>query len=143
MIASKNIMRLSIALSILSWIAFVISDLVILFGSKNNLDTGIPPQLRNSALTLFMLFVFIYYKQRINRLEIINIIDLLWKVFATGLLATALSLMIKFLFFAFENTLLAEDLFVISFSYHINIGLISSFLISTFMVWKKLTLYQK
>ena len=136
-------MRLSIALSILCWIAFVISDLVLLFGSTNNLDTGIPPQLRNAALTLFMLFVFIYHKQRIRRVENINFIDLLWKVFATGLLITVLSLMIKFLLFAFENTRLAEDVFVISFLYNVNIGLISSFLISTFMVWKKLILYQK
>ena len=86
----------------------MISDLVLLFGSTNNLDTGIPPQLRNAALTLFMLFVFIYHKQRIRRVENINFIDLLWKVFATGLLITVLSLMIKFLLFAFENTRLAE-----------------------------------
>lgn len=136
-------MRVSIALSVLSWIAFVISDLVLLFGTTNNLDTGIPPQLRNAALTLFMLFVFIYYRQRMKRIENINFIDLLWKVFATGLLTTVLSLMIKFLLFAFENTRLAEDVFVITFSYHINIGLVSSFLISAFMVWKKLILYQK
>lgn len=136
-------MRISIALSILCWIAFVISDLVLIFGSTNNLNTGIPPQLRNAALALFMLFVFIYYKQRISRVETINFIDLLWKVFAAGLLTTVFSLMIKFLLFAFENTLLSENVFVISFLYNFNIGLISSFLISTFMVWKKLILYQK
>lgn len=121
----------------------MISDLVLIFGSTNNLNTGIPPQLRNAALALFMLFVFIYYKHRISRVETINFIDLLWKVFATGLLTTVLSLMIKFLLFAFENTLLSENVFMISFSYNLNIGLISSFLISTFMVWKKLILYQK
>jgi len=141
--SNKNFVRLATVIGILSWLVFVMTDLYILFGQVNNLRSDIPLLTPKIAFDIFILSMFIYYQKQIDRIEGLNFIDLLWKVFATGLLATVVSLAIKFLFFAFGNTKLAEDTFVINLSYHINVGLIVAFLISTLIVWKKLILYQK
>lgn len=141
--SSKSIIRLSSIIAAITWLVFMTSDLYVLFGQLNDLKIGIPIITPRLAFDLFILSVFIYYKHQVERVETLNFIDLLWKVFATGLLATVVSLAIKFLFYAFGNTKLAEDLFVINLTYHINIGLIGAFLVSTFVVWEKLILYQK
>ena len=142
-ISNKNIIRFALGIAVLSWLAFVFSDIFILFGTVNKIKTGIPPAVTNIALDTFIISLFFYYKLRIGKVESINFIDLLWRVFATGLLATVVSLAIKFLFFAIGNTNFSENVFVINLSYHINFGLVSAFLISTFIVWKRLILYQK
>jgi len=142
-ISNKGIIRFALGTAVLGWLAFVFADIFILFGNVNNIKTGIPPFVANLALNIFIISLFFYYKLRINKIESINFIDLLWRVFATGLLATVVSLAIKFLFFAIGNTNFAENVFVIKIAYHLNFGLVSAFLISTFIVWKRLILYQK
>ncbi|MDN4164646.1 PP2C family protein-serine/threonine phosphatase [Cytophagales bacterium LB-30] len=121
----------------------VVLDLVLLFSNMNNMKSGIRSELPHLLLSLFFVFLFIYYRYIIGKAETVNFIDLLWRVFVTGLLATIVSLAISFLFVLLGNNKISENALLINFFYHINLGLIAAFLISTFVVWKRLILYQK
>ena len=72
-----------------------------------------------------------------------NFPDMLWRVFVTGLLATIVSLGIKFFYYVFQDNAVSKNPLIINLLYHINAGLIIAFLTSTFIVWKRLILYQK
>ncbi len=72
-----------------------------------------------------------------------DFIDLLWRVFVTGLLTTVVSLVIRFFFYLLGSSKMADNPLLINFFYHINLGLIAAFLISTLIVWKRLIIYQK
>ncbi|CAN5139706.1 hypothetical protein BH23BAC1_BH23BAC1_01040 [soil metagenome] len=143
MLLYKNVIRLSILLGIVSWVTLLIIDLIFLFGSINNIITGISPEIPRLLLNLFFVFVFLFYKFKIGKADGINFIDLLWKVFVTGLLTVVVSLIISSFFYLVSSSQLGENTLLINFFYHINLGLIAAFLISTFIVWKRLILYQK
>lgn len=143
MISNKNVIRLSIALGIVSWVSLLVIDLIILFGSINNIVPGIHPEIPTLLLNIFFVSVFAFYKFRIGKAESINFIDLLWRVFVTGLLTTVVSLIIQFFFYLLGSSKMAHNPLLINFFYHINLGLIAAFLISTFIVWKRLIIYQK
>ena len=143
MLSRKNALSVSIIFSVLCWLALTIIDLIILFSEINNSPSGIAPAI--PKLLLIALFVMVYssFWYLVKKTESINIIDLLWRVFVTGLVTTVISL-IMFLFLRLLGTSqFAQNPLLINFFYHINIGLISIFLISTLLVWKKLILYQK
>src|SRR5690606_19849174 len=53
------------------------------------------------------------------------------------------SLSIRFLLFALSGNKISQNPLLIEFFYHINIGLVATLLLSTFIVWKRLILYQK
>ncbi|WKN32620.1 SpoIIE family protein phosphatase [Porifericola rhodea] len=139
----KNVIRITLFLGIISWTLLVVTDLSLLFADINNMRPGIPAETRLVLLSLFFVSLFFYYRYITGRAERINFIDLLWRVFATGLLATIVSLTIVLFYNLLGDSRLSENLFLKSFFYHINIGLITAFLTSTIMVWKELILYQK
>ena len=143
MLSNKGIVRLSIIFGIIFWVLLLVTDLAILFDQKNNASLGIPEFLPNVFLLLFILSLGVYYRYIIGKAESVNFIDLLWRVFVTGLLTTIVSLSIKFFFYVFGGSMLTRNVLLINFFYLINLGLILSFLISTFVVWKRLILYQK
>ncbi|MFP4089492.1 MAG: SpoIIE family protein phosphatase, partial [Cyclobacteriaceae bacterium] len=126
-----------------SWLALVVSDLIALFGQMTNMRPGISSELRLGLLSLFFISLFFYYKYITGRAERVNFIDLLWRVFATGLLATIVSMTILLFYNLLGQSSLAKNNLLRSFFYHINIGLVTAFLTSTLMVWKQLILYQK
>ncbi|WPP48851.1 GAF domain-containing SpoIIE family protein phosphatase [Catalinimonas niigatensis] len=139
----KNVIRVTLFLGIISWISLVITDLSLLFAEINNMRAGIPAEFRLVLLNLFFVSLFFYYRFITGRAERINFIDLLWRVFATGLLATIVSLTIFLFYNLLGDSRLSDNVFLRNFFYHINIGLITAFLTSTIMVWKQLILYQK
>ncbi len=143
MLGYKMVLRISVLLGIVTWVLLLLLDLTALFSAKNNIAFGLPSFAPKIAFALFVLSVILYYRYRINKAESVNFIDLLWRVFVTGLLTTVVSLSIKFLFSVFANTSFANNALVINFFYHINLGLIIAFTVSTFIVWKRLILYQK
>ncbi|MDQ3394855.1 MAG: SpoIIE family protein phosphatase [Bacteroidota bacterium] len=143
MISNQNVIRLSILFGIISWASLLIIDLFFLFGDINHIATGISPEVPLLLLNLFIVFVFLYYKFKIGKAESINFIDLLWRVFVTGLLTVIVSLIIRSFYYLVGSNNLVENPLLINFFYHINLGLIVAFLISTFIVWKRLILYQK
>lgn len=143
MFGYKAVIRLSVILGVITWLLLLLLDLSALFSAKNNIAFGLPSFAPKIALGLFVLSIVLFYRYRINKAESVNFIDLLWRVFVTGLITTVVSLAIKFIFSIFGDTSLAKNPLVINFFYHINLGLIIAFTVSTLIVWKRLILYQK
>jgi hypothetical protein len=127
----------------ITWLGLVFTDISILLSTTNNLEPDIPYWLPKILLNLFILSLFYYYKFKIERDELLNFVDLLWKVFATGLVATVLSLLLRLMIYLLGNTKLTTDTIFIDFVYLVNVGLMISFLTMAFSAWKRLILYQK
>lgn len=143
MLSKKAIIRLTTLLAIITWVVMVFGDLSIVFSTTNNLKPGIGREVPPIMLSLFILSLFVFYKYRIEKAESINFVDLLWKVFVTGLITTIVSLSFRLFLNLLGSTKLAENVIFLDFIYLSNLGLICAFLISTFIVWKRLILYQK
>lgn len=143
MLSNKSVVKLSVIFGIICWISLLVIDLILLFGGINKLDPAIPNYIPRLLLSLFFVILFIFYKYSIGKAESVNFVDLLWRVFVVGLLSALASLAIRFFIFALAGTKLSQNPLMISFFYHVNIGLVSTFLLSTFIVWKRLILYHK
>ena len=143
MLSNKSIVRLSVAFGIISWLSLLGVDFIFLFASINNIDPAIPAYIPKLILNGFFLILFLFYKFSIGKAESVNFVDLLWRVFVVGLLTALVSLSIRFFFFMLADNKLTQNPLLIEFFYHINIGLVATFLLSTFIVWKRLILYQK
>lgn len=95
------------------------------------------------SLSLFIVATFGYYRFVITKADTLNFTDLLWKVFITGLVTTLASLSIELFFRIFEESSIVENPLVVNFFYNILIALVIIYVISTFVVWKRLILYQR
>jgi phosphoserine phosphatase RsbU/P len=140
---SKAIIRLLFAVGVVTWLSLVLTDVSIVISSANNIKAEIPAWLPGIILNLFIVTIFYYYKLKIERDEVLSFVDLLWKVFATGLVATVISLMLRLIENLLGSTALTRHVVYQDLVYLINLGLMVSFLIMTFTVWKRLILYQK
>ena len=142
-LSHKGITRLSVVFAIIFWTLLVVVDLLILFGQSHNLNFDIPAFLPRAMVILFIFNLLIYFRYTIIKAESVNFLDMLWKVFVAGLVTTILSLILRFVFNILGSTALAKNILIINFFYHLNIGLVLAFLVSTFVAWKRLILYQK
>lgn len=140
---TKAIIRLLFTVGVITWLALLFTDLSIVFSSTNNLESGIPSWLPNVILNLFILALYYYYKLKFDRDDVLNFVDLLWRVFATGLVATVVSLFLKLIEYLLGSTRLTTDVVFIDLIYLINLGLMIGFLTMAFTAWKRLILYQK
>ncbi len=143
MSSGRTIIRLSILSGISTWISLLVLDLLVLFSTINNVDSGIAPIIPRLIFSLFVLSLFAFYRYNVVKAESVNLLDLLWRVFVTGLITTLVLLLIKLVLIVFSENKLAENVFLINIFYHINVGLITAFLVSTYVVWQRLILYQK
>jgi len=135
--------RLSFLLGVLSFILFSFFDLYFLLLNKYEVKESFADLLPQVFLTLFIISTIFYYRYEITKAESVNFMDLLWKVFITGLITTIISLAIRLFFNFYEGTQFIKNPITINFFYHIYTGLVIIYLISTFVVWKRLILYQK
>lgn len=140
---TKAITRLLFTIGAITWLALVFTDISILFSSVHGIRPDIPLWLPGVILNLFILSVFYYYKLKIERDEVLNFVDLLWRVFATGLIATVISLALRLVEFLLGNTKLTTHVVFRDLVYMINLGLMIGFLLMAFTAWKRLILYQK
>jgi sigma-B regulation protein RsbU (phosphoserine phosphatase) len=129
--------------SIIAWLVLVFSDITVLYSEIRQLPPGVPKWLPSLMLDLFIVCLFYYYRYRIEKDESLSFTDLLWKVFATGLIATVVSLVFRLGEFLLGTTKLASDPLFKDFIYQINLALFLSFLLSAYTSWKRLILYQK
>lgn len=140
---TKAITRLLFSVGVITWLALVLTDLSIQVSSANNIKPDVPYWLPSVILNLFILALFYYYKLKIERDEVLNFVDLLWRVFATGLIATVTSLAIRLIEFLLNDTKLTTHIIFMDLIYMINLGLMIGFLMMAFSAWKRLILYQK
>lgn len=139
----KFYMRLSMVISILLWLIVSLIDVLQLLATKSGVDLGIGREVPILLMDFFFVFIVIFYRLRINREDGGNFIDLLWRVFATGLVTTVISLVFKLFYTSIGDSALGQNEFLRIFTQGVNQAVITIFLISTFTVWKKLILYQK
>lgn len=140
---TKAVIRLLFVMGIITWLALVFTDIAVLFSSRHGMQPDLPTWLPKLLLNLFILTLYYYYKYKIEHDEILNFVDLLWRVFATGLVATVISLAIRLIDSTLGTTTLTTHVVFNEFIYLINLSLIISFLIMAFTAWKRLILYQK
>ncbi len=140
---TKAIIRLLFSLGAITWLALVVTDIYVVFVSGNNINPGLPAWVPNVVLNLFILALYYYYRLRYDRDDSLNFVDLLWRVFATGLVATIVSLALKLVEYLLGSTRLTTDAVFIDLVYLVNLGLMISFLLMAFTAWKRLILYQK
>ena len=91
-----------------------------------------------ALLLVFIVIVYFFYRYNIGRQESFNIIDLLWKIFVTGLIATVASLASTLLLTLLKDQEHGRNPYFLDTLYQINVGLIITFLIAVFTVWKRL-----
>ncbi len=140
---TKALTRLLFTIAVFTWLALVFTDLSIHFSLSNGLKPEIAAWLPTVILNIYIIVLFYYYKFKIERDESLNFIDLLWRVFATGLVSTVISLLLRLIEMLLGGTKLTSHFLYLEFTYLINLGLMVSVLLCAFMAWKRLILYQK
>lgn len=140
---TKALTRLTFLGASITWLVMVFADVTVMFSDLKGLTPDVPIWLPRVMLDLYVLCIFYYYKFKIERDEGLNFTDLLWQVFAIGLVATVISLSLRLLDFLLGSTKLSSNIFFIDVEYLVNLGLLLSFLIAAGTCWKRLILYQK
>ena len=143
MISEKGLLRLTVLFAVLCWLSLVVADLFLLFAEISEANAGITKEIPQLLLSLYIIFVYFFFKIRIQKAESINFIDLLWHVFSTGLIVSLIQLAVSLFFYLLSDSKLMQNPLMVNFFYHINLGAVIIFLVSTFIVWKRLILYQK
>lgn len=140
---TKAITRLLFTVGVITWLGLLFMDLSVQISLANNLPAEVPAWLSGITLNLFIVSLFYYYRLKIERDEVLNFVDLLWRVFATGLIATVISLALRLVEYLLNDTKLTTHIVFKDLIYMINLGLMIGFLTMAFAVWKRLILYQK
>lgn len=130
-------------MAVLVWVIVTLIQILEVLAVKSGVDLEISKYLPILLQDLFYVFIIVYYRYKIMSVESGGFVDLLWRVFAIGLVTTVISLSIMLFNGEIADSKLGENEFVELFLFNINRALISVFLISTLTVWKKLILYQK
>ncbi len=108
-------------------------------GIQPDVPRWLPPVLLN----IYLLSTYLYYKLKLERDELLNFTDLLWRVFATGLLAGIMSLLLRLIDFLFGASRLTAHFLYKETSYLSNVSLWAALLMISLVAWKRLILYQK
>jgi serine phosphatase RsbU (regulator of sigma subunit) len=140
---TKAIIRLTFLGSFVAWIVLVFADVTVLFSNIQGLRSDVPVWLPRVMLDLYILCLYYYYKFKIEKEETLNFTDLLWKVFATGLVATVVSLALRLIVYLLGSTKLPANVLFTDIIYQINFAFFIGFLLAAFTAWKRLILYQK
>jgi sigma-B regulation protein RsbU (phosphoserine phosphatase) len=142
-VRTKALTRLTFLGAVICWLVLAFSDVTILLSNTKGLTPDVPMWLPAVMLDLYVICQFYFYKFRVERDESLNFTDLLWKVFATGLITTVISLSIRLIVNLLGDTPLVSNVLFNDVVYQINYGLFISFLIAGYTSWKRLILYQK
>ncbi|MEM9326460.1 MAG: GAF domain-containing SpoIIE family protein phosphatase [Bacteroidota bacterium] len=141
--SQKLKIRISFLVGLIAWVLYVFFNIYTLMLQRYDMRENLAAVMPQIFLTIFIVATMTYYRYKITKAESINFIDLLWKVFITGLIATIISLGIQGFFIVFRDSQLSENPIAINFLYQIYSGVVIIYLVSTMVVWKRLILYQK
>lgn len=141
--SQKLKIRITFFVGLVSWLLFTFFDIYAILLQRYKMQEDLATSLPQAFLTLFILSALFYYRYKVTKAESVNFIDLLWKVFVTGLVTTLISLTIQGFFILFKGSSIASNSITINFFYHVYSGAVIIYLVSTFVVWKRLILYQK
>jgi phosphoserine phosphatase RsbU/P len=137
-------LRLFFIAAFISWVAMTAFTLVMVFARANQMQHGLWEYFPELFFILFFLSLFSFFKVQLGRSRDANLQELLWRVFVSGLIATILSIILNFVEDLFlSHSRIGENPLLTNLIYNINIGLLSAFFVSTFIVWEKFIFYQK
>ena len=137
-------LRLFFITGLISWLGMTIFALLMAFANANQMPHGIEEYLPELFYILFFLSVYSFFKIQLGRTRDANLQDLLWRIFVTGMVSTVVSIILNFIEGLFiSHSRIGENPMITNLVYNINLGLISAFFISTFIVWEKFVFYQK
>lgn len=139
----KALTRLLFLISGITWVALLFVDLSVVFSVRSNLAPDLPTWLPGLLFNIFLVSLYYFYKFRIDRDEQLNFVDLLWRVFATGLVVTVISLLFRLVDYLPGTSKLTNLFMYVEANYIISLGLISGYLMASYTAWKRLILYQK
>ena len=131
--------KLYMYLAIIFWLLLLFSNLSFYFTANPIINPALADFLSNYLLCLFILFTMLFFKIEIGKQKLDSQDDYLWKVFITGITTILTSLFIRF----FISVKIFESLLLYTVFFHVNLGLVTIFIGSTFYVWKKFILYHK
>lgn len=140
---TKALTRLFFVITGIAWVALFFTDLSVVFSIKTGIQPDMPTWVPGLLFNIFLIGLYYYYKLKIDRDEILNFVDLLWRVFATGLVATVVSLALRLIEFLPGTSRLVSHFLYLETTYLITMPLMAGFLIMCFTAWKRLILYQK
>ncbi|MCK6616976.1 MAG: SpoIIE family protein phosphatase [Cyclobacteriaceae bacterium] len=140
---TKALTRLLFVVTGIAWVALFFTDLSVVFSIKTGIQPDMPVWMPGLLFNIYLLSLYYYYKLKIDRDEILNFVDLLWRVFATGLVATVVSLALRLIEFLPGTSRLVSHFLYLEITYLITMPLMGGFLIMCFTAWKRLILYQK
>ncbi len=143
MLSKSQIAKIVAAMGIIAWLILVLTDMVNIYQGGAGSLFGFSGFFSRSILILLFLLSFAFYHLTVGKGDVTNINDLIWKVFVTGLVATIGSLVSRYLLMIAQYKPAMMNKLLIHTIYDINTGLLIIFLTSTYVVWKKLILYQK
>jgi len=135
--------RLSFFAALIFWILFSGSSIYLMLVKNYEMKVDFSDLFPQLSFSLFVFFTFIYFRYAITQADSLNLTDLLWKVFITGLVTTLLSLGIQGIFALFAGSSIVESPLTLNFFYNILVGLVIIYTLLTLVVWKRLILYQK
>ncbi|MCX7637423.1 MAG: SpoIIE family protein phosphatase [Cyclobacteriaceae bacterium] len=140
---AKAIIRLIFLLTNVTWIALLLSALAVMFSQHAGIPSDIPEWLPRVLLGIFLAGAYLYYKFKLERDELLSFIDLLWRVFATGIVATLVSLILKILEFLPGSSRLTSHFLYQETAYLIIMPLWAGLMMISFTACKRFILYQK
>ncbi len=143
MLSKSQIAKIVAAMGIIAWLILVLTDMVNIYQGGVGSLFGFSGLFSRSIFILLFLLSFAFYHLTVGKGDVTNINDLIWKVFVTGLVATIGSLVSRYLLMIAQYKPAMMNKLLIHTIYDINTGLLIIFLTSTYVVWKKLILYQK
>jgi mannose/fructose/N-acetylgalactosamine-specific phosphotransferase system component IIC len=148
MLTDKRFKLLFASLGLTSWLLWVILVLTEqLFQTSLQMQLEIPLWVKGVFLNVFILCLYLFFSKQIDlEEEGGDFYQLIWEAFVTGLLTTFASIILIPLIRYFQSrfdVLEANNLLIINFLYHFELGLMLLFLVSLFTKWKKLILYKK
>jgi serine phosphatase RsbU (regulator of sigma subunit) len=140
---NKTLIRLLFFLTSTAWLGLLLSELTVVFSLHTGIEPDVPRWLPGVLLSLFLLGVYLYYKFRLERSETLSFVDLLWRVFATGLIAIAITLVLQLIEFLPGTERLTTHFLYLETTYLIVMPLWGALVVICFIAWKRLILYQK
>ena len=135
--------RIIVIIGIICWLLLVISTFLVIFSNQNELHPSLSTHLPLFFYGLFFIDVYYFFKYRIGKSQNISLTDQLWRVFVTGLIAVLISLLLRFFMYLLAGSQLVQNQYFLNLIYEINLGVISIFLLSLMVIWRKLIFYQK
>ncbi|TAE74867.1 MAG: GAF domain-containing protein [Bacteroidetes bacterium] len=144
MLSPKNNISIFIYVNVLSWVLLLIIRMIVLFGFNSDSVFDTYFYLKGLILNLYLLSVFFYFNNKIEKNIEMTFIDILINLFFRGLITVTLSLIIQLILTFIQAPPISESrASIINILYHIDVILVTIYLTQLFFYWKRLVLYQQ